>query len=355
MGSSTNVSAEVSGLVPWTPADLAGSVVWFDSANGINLSGSTVLGWTDRYSGLLASNVTSTARPIVSTNLINGIAPLYFDGTSDFLAYLSPTNMLATDAKSIVSVLRSRANPGTYYGYSISTRVNYGGVDNSLRGWLIIANETFHLYGHTAGGNAYATAEKLTLNEIAIVGYYKQAGTTTNLVSVYENGTNYALAVNQSLNGFAELANGYTTIGQQGGAYAQMDLGEQIAASYVLTQSDRQKVEGYLAHKWGLASNLPADHPYKAAAPTKINTTMAWVNNGSGWHHYASNTTTYVDGVTNSFTFSPWSWQTNTLVIGGTNYMADQHARHRRHQLHLGRSEVLQSDADGWRDRPLRP
>jgi hypothetical protein len=29
------------------------------------------------------------------------------------------------------------------------------------------------------------------------------------------------------------------------------------------------KVWGYLAHKWGLAANLPADHPYKSAAPTK--------------------------------------------------------------------------------------
>lgn len=30
----------------------------------------------------------------------------------------------------------------------------------------------------------------------------------------------------------------------------------------------RQRVEGYLAHKWGLTANLPADHPYKSTAPT---------------------------------------------------------------------------------------
>jgi hypothetical protein len=35
-----------------------------------------------------------------------------------------------------------------------------------------------------------------------------------------------------------------------------------------LSAADRQKVEGYLAHKWALAGNLPADHPYKSAAPT---------------------------------------------------------------------------------------
>ena len=32
--------------------------------------------------------------------------------------------------------------------------------------------------------------------------------------------------------------------------------------------SDVEKAEGYLAHKWGLTSSLPSDHPYKNSAPT---------------------------------------------------------------------------------------
>lgn len=32
--------------------------------------------------------------------------------------------------------------------------------------------------------------------------------------------------------------------------------------------SDVEKAEGYLAHKWGLESNLPNTHPYKTVAPT---------------------------------------------------------------------------------------
>jgi hypothetical protein len=34
-----------------------------------------------------------------------------------------------------------------------------------------------------------------------------------------------------------------------------------------VNQAERQTIEGYLAHKWGLAGNLPAAHPHKAAAP----------------------------------------------------------------------------------------
>jgi len=44
------------------------------------------------------------------------------------------------------------------------------------------------------------------------------------------------------------------------------NLGEMV----VLNQADdatRQKVEGYLAHKWGLDANLPGGHPYKTTPP----------------------------------------------------------------------------------------
>jgi uncharacterized repeat protein (TIGR02543 family) len=45
------------------------------------------------------------------------------------------------------------------------------------------------------------------------------------------------------------------------------NFGEAIICNANLNTTDRQKVEGYLAHKWGLAGNLSAGHPYKNAAP----------------------------------------------------------------------------------------
>ncbi len=42
---------------------------------------------------------------------------------------------------------------------------------------------------------------------------------------------------------------------------------EIVAFERKLSDTERQQVEGYLAHKWGLSSALPADHPYKTEAP----------------------------------------------------------------------------------------
>jgi hypothetical protein len=35
-----------------------------------------------------------------------------------------------------------------------------------------------------------------------------------------------------------------------------------------LTAAERQRLAGYLAHKWGLAALLPPAHPFRNAPPT---------------------------------------------------------------------------------------
>lgn len=48
-------------------------------------------------------------------------------------------------------------------------------------------------------------------------------------------------------------------------------IAEILMYSGNLSLFDRQRVEGYLANKWGLRANLPASHPYKNVAPTSNN------------------------------------------------------------------------------------
>jgi hypothetical protein len=46
------------------------------------------------------------------------------------------------------------------------------------------------------------------------------------------------------------------------------NIAEIVIFNSSLGTTDRQKMEGYLAWKWGLEANLPVGHPYKSAAPT---------------------------------------------------------------------------------------
>ena len=42
---------------------------------------------------------------------------------------------------------------------------------------------------------------------------------------------------------------------------------EVIGFNRNLSDVERQQVEGYLAHKWGLIATLPEEHPYKTKQP----------------------------------------------------------------------------------------
>lgn len=52
------------------------------------------------------------------------------------------------------------------------------------------------------------------------------------------------------------------------GAGTWGDIGEVMAFSRVLTLGELRKLEGHLAHKWGMADLLPAGHPFKTQRPT---------------------------------------------------------------------------------------
>ena len=45
------------------------------------------------------------------------------------------------------------------------------------------------------------------------------------------------------------------------------DLHEFIVYNAPVSTPDREKLEGYLAHKWGLEGDLPIGHPYKTSPP----------------------------------------------------------------------------------------
>lgn len=59
--------------------------------------------------------------------------------------------------------------------------------------------------------------------------------------------------------------------GRIGNVVGQGFIGGRIAEMVLLTgtvsPADRETMEGYLAHKWGLTTNLPLAHPYKSTPP----------------------------------------------------------------------------------------
>jgi hypothetical protein len=57
-------------------------------------------------------------------------------------------------------------------------------------------------------------------------------------------------------------------------------VAEVLVIYRALAANERERLEGYLAHKWGIAAKLPVNHPYKSAVP--VYTTPAAIAGLSG-------------------------------------------------------------------------
>ena len=247
----------------WTPAEITTALV-LDSADTstITVDGTAVTAISDK-SGNSRNFIQSTAsyRPIVGAT-INDIGAIQFDGTNDFLYAPLAADFLANTAKSIFVVFQGRG-VGTY-DFAVSSRINFGGVDNSEKGFLSVA-DTRTIYVHTGKGDSIVTSA-LSRETAYQIGF--TVGANAASPAHYRDGSALTLTTNTLIAAAAENSAGYMVLGQQAGAFAGGNFGELIWINGVVDTTTRQLIEGYLAWKWGLEANLPADHPYKSAAPT---------------------------------------------------------------------------------------
>ena len=90
----------------------------------------------------------------------------------------------------------------------------------------------------------------------------------SSIVNAFINGSNVLLNANRQATDTQSFENFRV------GAYRNQNMfsgrvGEFLIFKGTHSTDTREKIEGYLAHKWGLTDSLPSDHPYKYNHPTK--------------------------------------------------------------------------------------
>ena len=241
---------------PWTPAEIT-TELWLDAADASTITESVgVVSQLDDKSGN-ARNVaqaTEANRPTLLANGIGGKPSLQFDGVDDYLINAAVGLPLGSSARSLFVVYRPLVLTGAN---SVVSQGEY----NSTGQWFALQfRQTPSGDPYFAGFNAdLSSGDAITLDS-------KIAGVTYNGTNaiLYKNGTLKSSAA-RTLNTTGNTVSVGSSPLQE---FANGLIGEIVMTSSVLSTLDRQRVEGYLAHKWGLTANLPADHPYKTVGPT---------------------------------------------------------------------------------------
>ena len=218
----------------WTPADID-TALWLDAADASTIieSGGAVSQWNDK-SGNGDNAIWSGSKPTYELGAFNGKDSIYFDGTdllqiSGFNLDLSPFTIMFV-GEGILSSAGVNNIPRLYFN---NDNISY--VNNFITIWS--EDNTKRLLSWSFDGIDSHTIHRNALSTVTAT----QAATSG-------------------------LVNNYV-IGRGGSNYSDGRFCEYIVLRRNATTTERQKLEGYLAHKWELTTNLPADHPYKTAVP----------------------------------------------------------------------------------------
>lgn len=242
----------------WNPSML-GPTLWLDAADAstVTLNGSTVSRWNNKSGNniSLVQPITEN-QPTYSLASLNGLNTLSFDGSNDTMATVANVLPTGNSPRSMFVVYRPLREvlENSVAGQSLS---------GSASTWFMLQFRASAGAGdpYFAGySNDLSTGILPTLTPK--IGGVTHDGATTTL---YGNGAQVAQGAKTLVTNTGIFRVG-SSIGSS--EFAQMLLAEVVFVSRSLATLERQKLEGYLAHKWGLEADLPANHPYKTVGPT---------------------------------------------------------------------------------------
>ena len=242
----------------WDPSRLSAGTLtaWYKADSISGSDGDSVSAWADSSgNGHNTAQSVAIRKPTLQTNELNSKSVVRFDGTNDIL---SDSDIAALDV-----------GTGDIWMAAV-----FKSTDNS-------AEQNVFEKGHLAFGVRITAAGVLQM----VLGSNtntptQSSGNWSRTAFVLMTAARVSSTCNGFINGSASNTTGTTNttsisnsnvldIGSRavGAGMVNGDIAEILVGGATLDTNERQKIEGYLAHKYGLEGNLPSDHPYKSAAP----------------------------------------------------------------------------------------
>lgn len=272
-------TADGTAAANWTPIELTSSVlsVWLKSDTGVTTVTSspyeTVSLWADQSGNSNdAIQATPAARPIQlattasgSINNFPGIDFLYDGSTNNYLdiATASTIDMNSSGVSIFVMI-----NPDVTSGTGTIADKTSSAAPPVTSYQLVVGSGSTDGLEFTGASTVQSSASILTTSN------YQIAGVISNIASAaiaetygfWVNGTQQGnLTIGLGADNTNPLRIGASMAGTNG---LNGKIVEIIVIKGELSIGNRQKVEGYLAHRYNTFTDLPSNHPYRNTAPT---------------------------------------------------------------------------------------
>lgn len=240
----------------WSPLTPGGCVLWLDGSDSstFTLSSTSITQWRDKSGNgnHMANNGTG---PIYNGSLINSLGGI--DCTNGGSLISSGFQNSANLSFAMVAVVKS----GLGFWGSFFT---HGGRDNDFAVERnSVVGSTIHF--QTANDNSQCGIAYTV--DAPVLYYGTMTSGTSRFFQSFSGGTNTITTGTNSST--ISLGSQLARVGKSdNNEVCNSFIGEIIYYTAVLSATQQQQVEGYLAWKWGLRASLPSSHPYKLFPPS---------------------------------------------------------------------------------------
>jgi hypothetical protein len=237
----------------------------FDATTNVTTSSGKVSNWVDKISSISASQSTAANQPSLTNNFINTYPAIDFGSVNNSILITNNSQTTTSDLTLFFVMKLSGAKSG--FSNFCSTRGSW--VSNSIHILLTTNQLCFSVNINSASRDwlsgvypTYGSPFLLCVNFSSVggcVGRYRYNGAT--------NASSYTYSTSSvALRNFFEIGNWSGDLNRtlNGG------IGQFTYYNRTLTLNEMQQVEGFLAWRWGIQSNLPQDHPYSVSMPPTI-------------------------------------------------------------------------------------
>lgn len=248
----------------FAPSDLASLVAWYDAQTITDADGTIQSGWEDRFASFDAT-LSSGTGPTIQHNEIGGKKALLFVATDAGRLTMSTSLLGSVSEASYFAVLRRTNDPA-------ASGADAGAV---LDGFSLDAGASRASHLPYSDGNIY---EHFCTSARKTVGNPTPSLTSARIYSVHSAANDFrayldATQIYTTGSNTVQGGSGSTkrighSNGNGGFSYFNGLIAEICIFNAALSTGDRQKMEGYLAHKYGLTANLPGGHPYISSPPS---------------------------------------------------------------------------------------
>ena len=257
----------------WTPEELPSSQkgFWVNANSIAGGNGDAIASFLDDFGNVTFANATASQQPQIETDSLNGLKAIKWvlgSGDDNLSGTWSDGANIGTGDVFMIGLC---SHDGSYDNNPTMAGVSFSNSPNQrYMIQRVSTNDKFRIFAQQTvskvSSSFTAQSDNAVSDDTPVIAGAVRTTNGSSTTRLYLDGTEQTETITTAVN----LTRSAVKLGSESGQFGSWSgrIYEVVVGRGTLSDENRTKLEGYLAWRYGLQSNLPSSHTYRFHKPT---------------------------------------------------------------------------------------